>query len=138
MHILYKSSGILKYNPVVRDLACGTWWLILECCPDLARYYRNLFNSYNRARFLIGDSAWGSHISIIRGEYPSLISQWRSRENEEVEFFYTPIIRTDDYGIYYWLDIQCVQLEDIREIYGLPKIPKYDFHLTIGRRMDAN
>ena len=55
---------------------------------------------------------------------------WERYSGEIVTFEYNSIIRDDE--LYFWLDVSCPRLLDIREELGLPRHPEYSFHLTIG------
>jgi hypothetical protein len=131
---MYISTGKLIYDPQARpDLPLGKWWLMLKCCPDLARYYLSMFNWANRANFLIQKNAWGSHISVIRGEEPKNKEFWKENFGKLVTFKYTGEIKTNN--IYCWLSIECEEVLDIREKLGLPKYPVFGLHLTLGKRI---
>src|SRR5947207_1267141 len=46
----FRSTGVLCYSPTLkgslarRDGGTTKWWLILDCDPDLGRYFRHLFH----------------------------------------------------------------------------------------------
>ena len=80
-----------------------------------------------------------AHITVSRNEAPVNIEAWKKYDGEAVEFFYTPGIKQGK--IYYWLDVYCVRLEDIRLELGLPVVNLYEpplpgfrkrFHLTVA------
>lgn len=125
-----KSVGILVYDPKARTIESKPWWLILQACPDLARYYRYSLNLFYRAQFTVQRPAWDSHISVVRGEEPLDRVAWGKYQDEEVEFEYDPELKTN--GVYYWLDVECGRLFDIRVELGLPRIPRHLFHMTVG------
>ncbi len=129
-----KSSGILLSDPQSESgTKLGEWWLILTCCPDLARYYRMIYNTWNRTKDLkLMKPAWDAHVSVVRGEIPEYKDLWRSWDGKEMEFSYDPELSGN--GEYYWLDVECEELLDIREKLGLPRMPVFGLHLTIGRR----
>jgi hypothetical protein len=128
-----RSSGTLVYDPTTRAFpTCNQWWLVLECCPDLARYYRAMYDRYFRGHSVLRQAPWGSHISIIRGEEPLLgRANWGFRHGTEIEFEFSDQLLTD--GDYCWLPVFCEPLLDLREQFGLPRQPSYPLHLTIGR-----
>jgi hypothetical protein len=129
---MYTSSGILRVDPVASSgLPIGKWWLILQCDAEIGRYYREMFYAWNRARGRLQRPAWESHISVIRGEEPPKPDGWSALEGRLVEFRYSPELQTNDE--YFWLDVECDELLDIREQLGLPRNPLFDLHLTIGR-----
>ena len=124
------SSGSLIYDPQSLSVPTpGLWWLILECSPDLGRYYRQMVFKYTGQK--LQKPAWDTHISVVRGEEPLKKELWGRKEI--VEFSYDPKLLTNDE--YYWLEVKCDRLLDIREELGLPRIPKIGLHLTIGRKI---
>jgi hypothetical protein len=134
------SIGKLRYSPKAESIPNPSkWWLVVDADPNLARLYRELFNWENRCRFKIFKPAWDAHISVVRDEKPPRIEMWEKYSGEEVVFEYDPTIKTN--GEYYWLDVQCERLLDIREEMGLPRLYQFDngetmnLHLTIGRIM---
>lgn len=125
-----KSIGKLIYSPRTH-LASSERWLILSCDDEISKYYRHLF--YKEFPYLgkLNRPVWGTHISIIRGEKVPNYNLWRLDENKIIEFEYEGGVR--DNGEYYWLNVKCKKLEDLRVAYGLSPQPRFGFHLTIGR-----
>lgn len=70
-------------------------------------------------------------MSVIRGERIPNAKIWELDANKVIEFEYEPGVI--DNGEYYWLKAKCPYLSELREKYGLPKEPRFGFHLTIGR-----
>jgi hypothetical protein len=77
---------------------------------------------------------WGAHISIISGEEPPHKERWGARDGERIEFTYDLAPRSE--GVFYWLEVGCDELLDLREQLGLPRLPQHPFHLTLGRRKE--
>jgi len=127
---LFKSIGKLIYSPRTH-LGSSDRWLILACDEELSSYYRYLF--YREFPYLgkLSRPIFGAHISIIRGELVPNYNLWRFDENKLIEFYYSPEVI--DNGEYYWLKVKSKYLEDLRELYGLSRLPQFNFHLTIGR-----
>jgi hypothetical protein len=131
--MLFKSKGILKYG--------GNHSLRVLCDQQLADYYRHLIpKSYGVQR-----GRWPAHITVVRevnGEEidkPTDFTAWMKHEGEEIEFHYENIVRQGK--IYFWLNIFCVRLEEIRSELGLPISSRYTippegftkcFHMTLG------
>lgn len=131
---MYKAKGKIIFNPV--PISGGTpnkkWWAIVKCPDDIIYYYKYWVTK--NQKFTISSSAFGSHISLIRDEEPpnEFKHLWKKREGMEVEFTYTPNFQTN--GEYWWLDIQCPVLNEVRQELGLSKEPKFGYHLSIGKR----
>ena len=127
---MFKSIGKLVYSPRTH-LASSDRWLVLMCDDSISEYYRNMF--YREYPYLgkLTRPVWGTHISIIRGEKVPNFNLWRLDENKIVEFDYEPGVR--DNGEYYWLNVKCKYLNDLREKYGLKRDPQFGLHLTVGR-----
>lgn len=130
--MLFKSKGILKYG--------GNHSLRLLADQQLADFYRHLIPKglgVQRGR-------WPAHITVVREtdeEYdkPTDFTAWMRHEDEEIEFHYESIVRRGE--IYFWLNIFCVRLEEIRSELGLPITSRYTvppegftkcFHMTLG------
>jgi len=84
-----------------------------------------------------------AHVSIVRKEIPPNLNAWGKYENQEVEFFYSPLIHSGT--MYYWINVFSVELEKIRGELGLRvDAPFYQppegfaktFHMTIGNIKD--
>ncbi|AEO93378.1 gp116 [Bacillus phage G] len=130
---MYKATGKIVFNPVTRegDMPDKLWWVMVECPHDIIEYYRYWVTK--NKNFKISYPLFGSHISIIRNEEPpdEFKHLWGKRNGMEVEFTYTPDFETN--GNYWWLKVDCPQLDDIREELGLPRKPFFDYHLSIGK-----
>ena len=126
---LYSSTGVLRYSGVNR--------LVMEVDQGIADYYRSLIPKWlpnNRPR-------WAAHVTVVREEKEEPVNweAWGRYEGEEVPFLYCPIVESGK--IYYWLNIFCVRLEEIRRELGLPYVSRYTlppegfrkcFHCTIA------
>lgn len=129
--ILHTSTGILRYS--------GNNRLAMEVDQGLSDFYRSLIPRYmpnNRPR-------WAAHVTVVRDgkEEPVHREFWGKYEGEEVSFLYSPYIHADN--VYYWLNVFCVRLEEIRIELGLPctnlqsDLPplfRKCFHMTLGNR----
>jgi hypothetical protein len=103
--------------------------LVVEVNKDLTAYYRWLVGN----RVILLKPSFGSHITVCKG-----IDEAKKYQNERVEFEYSHLVRIsgdttgqDRPDSYYFLDVWCPRLIDIREDLGLPTY--FKFHLTIGR-----
>jgi hypothetical protein len=129
------STGTLVYDPKAATIESKPWWLIVQACPDLARYYRQSLNLFYRAQLKTQRPAWDSHISVVRGEEPPVRALWAKYQGEQVEFDYDPVLHTN--GVYYWLAVTCFRLAEIRVELGLSPTPARPFHLTVALNPDG-
>lgn len=107
------------------------FWLVIHPSDDLGRYYREGFNWHNRFNGLrLGDTKWGPHVSIVRNEIPPNIALWNLYHEQDIEFEYEPIYRTN--GHHVWFNVCCDAALEIRRRLRLPRLPYYNLHLTIG------
>jgi len=129
---MFNSSGKLRYSPKLTGQRSENWWLVVDCDPEIGKYYRSLFQSGQFHCRKLQAPSWAEHITVIRNEEPSEASKalWQKHEGVSVDFSYLGGLETD--GLYYWLSVECPRLLDIREELGLSRDPVYPLHLTIG------
>jgi len=128
-----KSAGRLRYSPkLLGEHASEKWWLVLDCDPEIGRYYRHLFSAYRFHAEQIERPAWKEHITVIRDEEPldNFKSLWEKYEGQSVEFLYHTEPQSN--GEYWWLNVECEFLLMIRTELGLKREPHYPLHLSIG------
>jgi hypothetical protein len=116
----YESIGTLKYGP--------GWRLVLEADQGVADFYAALIPLWlplNRQRY-------GAHVSVVRREDPVNKELWAKYESCPVAFEYENIVRNDE--TYYWLNVRCRRLEEVRVELGLPPFPwwRNGYHLTVA------
>lgn len=163
-----KSFGNLKYDPKHDGTTFKDWWIILSCHDSIALYYRwwiekqgifetssdlwldknkiqdpkNQIWPINQYGIKTTRSAWGAHISVVRGEVPKNKNLWRKHQDKKINFRYDPETLNTN-GKHWWIEIESLELEEIRQELGLT--PKYNylerrtgikkelpFHLTLG------
>lgn len=129
--MLYVSSGILKYD---KKEGYGHK-LTLTVDPEIVLLYRSLIPKYIE----IQPQKYAPHISVVRRETVQNLQFWDKYEGEEIEFEYSPVIRSGT--VYYWLDVYSKRLESIRRELGLPVDSQFSvpplgysktFHFTLG------
>ncbi len=114
----YNSTGLIKYGPGKR--------CVLLIDATIVDYYISLIPRYidfNKQR-------WEPHISICRNyEAPT---NWNVWNEKFINFEYSNIIDHDE--TYLWLNVKAPDIENIRELLGLPPIPPWRnyFHITLG------
>lgn len=134
--ILRPSIGVLKYSKELRSLR-------VEVDPGISDYYRSLIPKWIVTR----KQMYEPHISVVRKEIipASNISLWGKYEGEEIEFYYSNIVRFGT--VYCWLNVFCEKLEKIRLELGLPVDSIYTrppdgfaktFHMTLGNNKPNN
>ncbi len=128
---MYESTGILRYQENYR--------LVVEVDQEIADYYRSLIPKW----MTVYRSRWPAHITVVRAgkETPVRLKHWGKYDGLPLLFFYKTQVY---YGkVYYWLEVYCSLLEDIREELGLPVTSQYtippdgfkkSFHMTIGNK----
>lgn len=128
---MFKSIGKIKYD------TSGGYRLTVEIDWELGRYYRSQIPKYIR----VNAPRYPPHITVVRlgKEIPPNLKPWGKYKNERVEFFYEHYLHQGK--IYFWLNVWCIRLEQIREELGLPVISQYTippegfkkcFHATIA------
>jgi hypothetical protein len=156
--ILQASIGLTKYYQ---------WWLKKEATWDIqskdwlksAKLSPNVNVSWpitQKGIKTVG-SAWGPHISVIRGDrdFSSSASQgvrkrnvmpiWGKYENKKIWFEFNPEYLNTN-GKHWWIRVKSLELEEIREELGLTPQPTYydrrlgawrvnPFHITIGHML---
>lgn len=129
---MFTSKGKLRYSPKLLGNRNEKYWLVLDCDPEIGRYYRYLYRigAYKN----LGRPSWKEHITVVRNEEPPNKHLWEKYEGEIVEFSYGHDII--DNSVYYWLAVQSSRLDEIRVELGLSKIPEFPFHVTIGNSLD--
>ncbi len=125
----FSSSGKITYDPK-KGKYFEPWWAILECDPEILRYYKWLLLKEGIA--IQKGSAWGAHITWIRGEEPPKKSFWGKYEALEIEFRYSNYLRYDN-GRHVWLDVYCPKCNEMRQELELQPLNSMSLHLTIGR-----
>lgn len=128
---MFSSTGIIRTEPKSKSTPLRPWWALIECCPDLSRYYLEMSKRAYWFHKGIQRPAWDGHITIIRGEEPPAgLKVWKEIRSIEITFYYEGTIQTD--GKHFWLPVICQQAEVIRLLLGLPAQSEYPFHLTFG------
>lgn len=137
---MFRSTGRLRYSPTIngstnrRDGGTTKWWLVVDCDPEIGRYYRTLYSMWTYKTSTLQQPAWSAHISIVRNERPPNEKAWKKYAGKPIEYTYIPKLEFN--GIYVWLPVICDQALDIREELGLSREPYYSLHLTIGNRKE--
>lgn len=131
---MFKSTGKIITNPKSKSTKLGEWWVIVDVCPEIGRYYQSITKFLLRysCNVDIQTPSWGYHISIVRGEKicTEFTDKYININGNDVEFEYSSNICTN--GRYIWIPVYSNNFFDIRESLGIKRKPDYDFHLTIG------
>jgi len=140
---LLAGSGKIVYDPFRADMKNRTQgWCIVEVDREITRYYRYWIDKQLNPLGLPGQGlkqpSWDAHISVVRGEriHPSVQHLWKKYHGQRVNFSYdNSYIRVAPDknlgGYYYWVDVECQFLSDIRTELQLPV--GWKLHITIGR-----
>lgn len=124
---MFTSIGKLKYQKAAQY----QYKLILEADQGISDFYRALIPRYLH----IQQQMYRAHISVVRWENPIKLEFWGKHQNELITFQYDSYVYNDQ--TYYWLNVSCPRLEQIRMELGLSPSRFVDenmklFHLTIG------
>jgi len=120
---MFYSYGYLKYSVNPNKL-------ILEVDQQIQDYYRS------QIPFKTNKQKYQAHITVMRGENPNpMIHLFH---NKKIYFWYDHFLHEDEK--YFWLNVSCPQLKDIRQMVGLhpthclTKSPdgRNSFHITIA------
>jgi hypothetical protein len=127
---LVQSTGTLRYSPkLLGDRSSDKWWFVVDCDPEIGKYYRHLFWLSTHKTYRPWRPAWREHITVIRNEEPPDPSSWEKYAGQTIEFWYNVLPETN--GSYWWLNVQCEKLLEIREELGLPRHPTIPLHLSV-------
>lgn len=127
---MWKSTGILRYSPKLLGGKSDKWWLVIDCEEEIGRFYRQLYYLGTYKTSIIMRPAWDSHVTVIRNEEPIHKQFWEKYRDTKIDLVCLPPVQTN--GKYYWLNVECDKLYEIREELGLPRLPEIPFHLSIG------
>ena len=136
----FKTSAKIVYDPYRGEMSRRTaWWCVAEIDKEITRYCRWWLKT--ELHIHLQPPAWDAHISIVRGEKPrnEHLLKWKKfhKHPTTIEWDHTDI-RSDvdktNGGLFYWINVVCPELDNIRSDLGLPTGFKY--HLTIGRTYD--
>lgn len=109
------------------------FWITLDPVDDLGSYYLYWFNKEYKTVCKAQKPKWGSHITIVRGEYeqPTLkLEEWQGLHGKEYAFQYDG--KPTCNGQHIWLSVEGDSLLDLRTYFGLERNPIYPLHLTVG------
>lgn len=153
MEYPFEITGRIVYDPRRGDMKARVKnWCVVEIdCVDLIDYYRwfvdkNWWDADTRSvKRTYHRAAWGSHISVIRGEYPKQNqNDWgKYRANERVSIRYNGMIRqtsnayyADEPDKFWFIDAQWDEYVEFRKHFGLSwnhnGVP-FRPHITVAR-----
>lgn len=128
-NLLAQRLQALEQDLIIPSKTDGQNWVILKV--DL-RTVEEQLKSLRAAGVNISGSAWGPHISLVRGEQVDF-TLWSTQPSAGAKIdFELGKFRHNKQG-YYWYDIECINLEAIRISLGLSPRPSPSFHLTLGK-----
>lgn len=118
--LIHSSTGTMRYGPGMR--------VVLEVDQGIADFYRSLIPK----SFMVKPQRHPAHVSVVRHETPRNMAAWGKHIGEQITFDYSPQIVNDE--TYFWLDVKCARIEEIRIELGLLSHPPWRnlFHITLG------
>jgi hypothetical protein len=119
----------MRYSPKLLGASSSKWWVVIDCDPNLGKYYRHLFYLMTNRCYKLQRPAWESHITVVRDEEPPNKIAWEKYNGKEIEFNIIPEVGTN--GEYYWFPIECNFALDMRTELGLG-LPEIPLHVSIG------
>ena len=128
--ILYSSIGVFEYH-----LSDSNYKAIVRIDQEISNFYRALIPKWIQ----VAPQMYPAHISVVRKEVPPNKDVWGKHAGEKIKFLYSPIIHHGE--VYWWLNVFCKRLEEIRLELGLPVDSLYTrppdgmkktFHMTLG------
>jgi len=95
---------------------------------QIADFYKSLIPKW----ISVNPQRYPAHVSVVRRETPPNMDVWNKYQGTEIEFEYSQIIVADE--TYFWLDVFCPRLGEIREEMGLKAFPPWRnlYHITLG------
>lgn len=135
---VHKAEGKLVYDYGFGTKLFEPWWALVFTDQGIIDYYAWLCKKYGMP--VQKGSAYGAHISFIRGEVPVNKDAWGIGAGT-IDFWYAHTVRWDN-NRHAWLDVWSDQLVELRQAMGLPVKPHRllngewvasGYHLTIGR-----
>ena len=125
---LYVANGTLRYK--------GDW-IVVEAPYDVVNYYKWWVEKHLGKK--ISTSYHKPHITVLAGKHERGLSKhplWAKHDGKHVVFEYSTRIHTDapwfSQGQYFWLQVKCPFLAQVRTELGLAPTLKWPLHLTIG------
>jgi len=121
----------------------GQYRLVVEVDQGLSDYYRALIPKW----IAVNKPRWPAHITVVRPykETPVNLEHWGKYEGELVTFEYENYLHTGK--VYFWLNVFCKRLEEIRAELGLPVSSEFTrpptgflkcFHMTVANCKGTN
>lgn len=129
---VFETTGTILYDPPRDGMKRNTeWWCIIKLCPGLVDYYRSQF--IKRYHIDLHRPAWGSHLSIVRGERSGLVRKhWKALHEKKVVVRYThEVFWNEEHA---WVNAHCDEFYEIRDCMELPS--SFGAHITIGKFAD--
>jgi hypothetical protein len=138
-YFAHRATGTLVYDYGKGTKLFEPWWAMLFTDQGIQNYYCYWAEKWGKPVYK--GSAYGCHVTVIRGEAPPIVDKWGLCDGKQIDFWYSPTIRYS--GHHAWLDCYCEELIDIRRELGYPDKPhkvlgtgeviRQGFHLTLGR-----
>lgn len=120
------------------EMYFGNTWAFLKVDDEIIRYYQWFLRRKYHGQLRLHFPKAGAHVTVVRGAdidpvEPDMMQMGKVlHHNKPITAYYNPEVIGFN-GEYFWLDIECPELSEIRCVLGLSPHPLYGFHLTIGK-----
>lgn len=133
---LIKRTGIIKYDPVRRDLkkTHKSRTMIIDFPRDeFSDFYQWLLRKKLGEKFAMQSPLYGTHVTVVRGDEPGWKSpSWKKHEGEKIDVYYSPELECT--WKFWSLPVAGDGLFELRRELGLKAF--HDFHITVARGYD--
>lgn len=133
--MVIKLKGILDFTPINRTkkhAAQSSWKRValIQTGCELDRYYAWFLSK--RFNLTLNKNLRGSHVTFISDKvnFDQFEQAAQIFGGKEIEFYLDNNFKSN--GSHWWLNVECNEAKNIREILGLDRDPYFGLHFTLG------
>lgn len=111
--------------------------MVIWVDKGISDFYRSMIPKYHYPQ----PQMYDAHITVVRTgleQQNIAMEHWGKHSGEEIVFQYSNVVKFD--GKYFFLDVDCDRIGDIREELGLSRYRRNDnkkYHITIGNNKNC-